>query len=243
MRAVIAAAGRGKRLMPLTAETPKPLIPIQGTRLLEYILRGLRWAGILEAIIVVRHLGDKIKEAYGSGSELGMKLEYVWQAGPDGTGSAVLAAEALVGEELFMLVWGDVLMDPENYRRIQAVYSARPCDLLSGLNWLDDPSTGAAVYVDEDRIADIEEKPRAGRARTHWNQAGLFVCTKEVPAALRECGLSLRDEIEFTSAVQNLISSGRDVRWMPVEGFWSDVGTPEALARLNAESAVKDLLR
>ena len=243
MKAIIAAAGRGKRLMPLTAEIPKPLIPIQGTPLLEYLLRGLRWAGVSEAVIVVRYVGEKVRQVFGGGSAIGIKLDYAWQTGPDGTGSALLAAENLVGEEPFMLLWGDVLMDPENYRRIQAAYSANPCDLLSGLNWLDDPSTGAAVYVDGDRIVDIEEKPDSAGARTHWNQAGLFVCTKEVLAAVRACGLSPRGEIEFTSAVQRLISSGRNVRWMPVEGFWSDVGTPEALARLTADPAVKHLLR
>ena len=245
MKAVVAAAGRGKRLMPLTADIPKPLIPIQGTPLLEYLLRGLCWAGVSEAVVVVRYLGEKVRQAFGDGSQLGIELTYAWQAGPDGTGSALLAAESLVGEEPFMLLWGDVLMDPENYRRIQAAYSACPCDLLSGLNWLDDPSTGAAVYVDGDRIVDIEEKPDSAGSSTHWNQAGLFVCAREVIAAARECGLSPREEVEFTSAVQRLIryDSPRRIRWMPVEGFWSDVGTPEALARLNADPAVKHLLR
>ncbi len=243
MKAVIVAAGRGKRMMPLTAELPKPLLPIQGTRLLDYLLRGLRWSGVSDIIIVTRYLSEMIEETYADGASLGVRLRYASQTGPDGTGSALLAAEGLTGEEPFMLLWGDILMDPENYCRILATYAAHPCDLLSTLNWLDDLSTGAAVYVDENRITAIQEKPAQGAATTRWNQAGLFACTKEVFAAVRECGLSPRGEIEFTAGVERLIDLGKDVRWMPLEGFWSDVGTPKALDGLNADPAVAELLR
>ena len=219
--------------MPLTADTPKPLLPLQSVPLLTYLLKGLKMCGIREAVIVIRYLGEKIIEAFGDGSELGMSLEYAWQTGHNGTGSAVLAASELVGDEPFLLTWGDVLMDPENYRRILGAYADHPCDLLSGLNWLDDPSTGASVSVDSDRIISIVEKPPVGTARSNWNQAGLFICTKHVLDAMRASELSPRGEIEFTSGVQILLADGRDVRWSPVEGLWSDVGTPEALAYLN----------
>ena len=243
MKAVIIAAGRGKRMMPLTGEIPKPLVPIRGTPLLEYSLRGLRWAGILHVLVVIRYLGERIQEAYGDGSALGMKLDYAWQTGPDGTGSALLAAEELLGDEPFMLLWGDILMDPENYVRIQKAHMSYSCDLLSTLNWVEDTSNGAAVYARGDRITGIEEKPAPGSARTHWNQAGLFVCTKDIFAAVRKSGVSTRGELEFTSGVQTMIKGGRDVRWMRLGGFWSDVGTPEALDRLQEEPAVAALLR
>lgn len=243
MKAVIVAAGEGKRLMPLTAETPKPLLRIGGTPILTYLLRGLRWAGVTDALIVVRHLGEKIIDFYGDGAALGMNLEYAWQDGPNGTGSALLAAEPYVGGDPFLLLWGDVLMSPENYRRIVDAYQAHPCDLLSGLNRLDDPSTGASVCVDGDWIVSIIEKPPPGTAVSDLNQAGLFVCTSEVSAAMRRCGLSPRGEIEFTSGVQLLLAEGRDVRWMPVKGFWSDTGTHELLSYLESSPHIVDLLR
>lgn len=243
MKAVIVAAGRGKRLMPLTADTPKPLLRIQGTPLIEYLLRGLRWADVQDVVIVIRYLGEKIQESLGDGSSLGMRIGYVWQTGPDGTGSAVLAAQEAVGDEPFMLLWGDILMDPDNYRRIQSVYAERPCSLLSTLNWMDDPSSGASVCFEGDRLVSIHEKPLPGTAPSHWNQAGLFVCTDEVLGAMRQVGLSERGEIEFTSGVQKLLHDGRDVRCMLLEGFWSDVGTPDVLARLQQDPQVPKLLR
>ena len=245
MKAVIVAAGRGKRLMPLTAHTPKPLLRVHGVPLIQYLLHGLRSARVKEVVIVIRYLGERIREALGDGSVLGMKISYVEQVGPDGTGSAALSVEDAVGDEPFMLLWGDILMHPSNYTRIQDVYREHPSDLLSTLNWLDDPSSGASVCVDGDRITSIIEKPPADCPPSHWNQAGLFVCTRGVFAALHEIGLSPRGEIEFTAGVQRMIEKGLDVRCMliPRGDFWSDVGTPEILAALNAEADVRGLLR
>lgn len=245
MKAVIVAAGRGKRMMPLTANAPKPLLQIRGVPILEYLARGLRWSGVNDILVVVRYLGEMIGQAFGDGASLGVNLSYVRQSGPDGTGSAVLSVEDMVGEEPFMLLWGDILMEPDNYRRIQELYAEHPCDLLSTLNWMDDPSSGASVSVEDDRIISIMEKPPADSPPSHWNQAGLFVCTHEVLGALHECGLSPRGEIEFTAGVQKLIEKGRDVRCMqlPRGSFWSDVGTPAVLAELNNNSALASLLR
>lgn len=242
MKALILAAGRGKRLMPYTSKMPKPLVNVQGRPLLDYILLGLRKADISDAVIVVRHLGDQIMERYGDGTSMELRIEYVRQDGYEGTGSAVLAAAGILAGQHFLLLWGDVLMDVRNYRRIREAYYTATCDLLSGLNWLDDLRGGAAVSVQGDRIIGIEEKPTERLQDQHWNQAGLFVCGQAIFSALGECSLSPRGEIEFTSAVERLIANQRDVRWMPIEGFWSDVGTPEALERLEAGPPIFDLL-
>lgn len=231
--------------MPLTADTPKPLLPVHGTPIIEYLLRGLKWAGVTDIVIVVRYLGDKIREHYGDGSAIGMSISYVEQHDVAGTGAALLSVEDVVGGEPFMLLWGDVLMDPDNYSRIQQLYAAHPCDLISTLNWMDDPSSGASVVTEDGRIVKIIEKPPAGTAPSNWNQAGLFICTRAMFDALHQCGLSPRGEIEFTAGVQQLLDGGKNVRCMfiPQDGFWSDVGTPELLSSLNAAPGVRDLLR
>lgn len=234
MKAVVVAAGRGNRMMPLTADTPKPLLPLHGRPILEHILLGLKNAGIEDVLVVVNYLAEKIEDYFGDGSKLGMRISYVEQTGPMGTGSALLAAESYVGGEPFMLLWGDVLMGSHDYRRLQKLYAQHPCDLISSLNWMDDPCAGSSNEVEGDRIVRIVEKPAPGTAKSNWNQAGLFICTTAVIEAMKACGLSPRGEIEFTAGVQFLLDQGRDVRWMPVEGFWSDVGTPEILAALEA---------
>ncbi len=245
MRAVIVAAGRGKRLMPLTANTPKPLLPVHGVPIIEYLLRGLRASGVRDVTIVVRYLGAQIRDHYGDGTSLGMKISYVEQGEVMGTGAALLSVEDVVGDEPFMLLWGDILMDSEHYQRIQDLFQEHPCDLISTLNWMDDPSAGASVVTEDGRIIKIIEKPPKGNAPSNWNQAGLFICTKAVLDAMRKCGLSPRGEIEFTAGVQRLLDDGKVVRcmYLPRYDFWSDVGTPEVLAALNADPKVRELLR
>ncbi len=245
MLAVIVAAGRGRRLMPLTADTPKPLLTVDGTPIIEYLLRGLKWAGVTDVIVVVRYLGDRIRAAYGDGSACGMNISYVEQHEIAGTGAAVLSVEDVVGDEPFLLLWGDVLMAPENYLRIQELHAAHSSPLRSALNWMDDPSAGASVVTEDDRIVAIYEKPPLGSAPSNWNQAGLFVCGREIFGGMRACGLSPRGEVEFTAGVEELLSKREDVRCMfiPQGGFWSDVGTPEALAALNADPSVRQLLK
>jgi dTDP-glucose pyrophosphorylase len=136
-------------------------------------------------------------------------------------------------------------MDPDNYERIKDIFEERPCDLISTLNWMDDPCAGASVETEDGRIVKITEKPRQGTAVSNWNQAGLFVCTGAMFSAMRACGLSPRGEIEFTAGVQKLLDQGRNVRcmYLPRDGFWSDVGTPEILSALNADPDVQALLR
>ena len=74
MKAVVLAAGEGVRLRPLTLTRPKHLIPVGGKPLLEHLLISLKTAGIDEALIVVHYMADKIKEHFGNGAHLGMKL-------------------------------------------------------------------------------------------------------------------------------------------------------------------------
>lgn len=236
MKAVLVAAGRGMRMMPLTADTPKPLLMLHGRPILEHILRGLSRSRVEDVLLVVSYLGERISDYFGDGSALGLRIDYVQQTGPTGTGSAVLSAESWVADQPFMLLWGDILMCSNNYVRLREAYAEHPCDLLSGLNWIDDPHAGSSNEVEDDRIVRIIEKPAPGTSRSNWNQAGLFVCTRAVLRALKRCGLSPRGEIEFTAGVHIMIEQGSDVRWMPIEGFWSDVGTPETLAQLEASN-------
>jgi hypothetical protein len=135
---------------------------VAGRPILEHILRGLKAAGIGEAAVVVGHLGEQIEAHFGGGAGLGMALGYRRQTRLDGTARAALLARDLLQEEPFVLTWGDILTDWANYRRLLETFRADPCDALLGLNEVDDPAAGAAVYREGDRVSDIVEKPPPG---------------------------------------------------------------------------------
>lgn len=236
-RAVVLAAGRGTRMMPLTADRPKPLIPVAGRPILERILLGLRAAGIEEAIIVHGYLGAMIEAYFGTGTRVGLRLSYCAQQTQDGTAGAVRLTEVLCAGEPFLLHWGDILVSPENYLRLLAAYTASPVPPagLVGMNWVEDPWAGAAVYREDGRVTAIVEKPPPGTSTTHWNNAGVLVLGPHVWPYLHRITPSARGEYEFTDVVRGMLAGGERVLGCEFVGFWSDVGTPEVVAALNAD--------
>jgi NDP-sugar pyrophosphorylase family protein len=236
MRAVALAAGRGIRLMPLTQDRPKPMLPIAGRPILEHILSGLEQrAGIREFVVVIGHRGEVIRACLGDGGDRGWRIRYVAQGELPGTGAAARAARDEVPAGPFFLCFGDILTDPEHYALLLRRYREQPCDALLGLSWLEEIERGGAVERAGDRIRRIVEKPPPGTAPSHWNQAGISIFTETLWPALESLSPTARGEYELTTAVEAMIEAGRDVRGVELPGFWSDVGSLEELERARRE--------
>lgn len=241
--AVLLAAGRGTRLGRLTASTPKPMLPVAGTPLIEHIARGLADAGIMRIVIVVGYLGDQIVE-WGAGFARQlphMTVVAIAQDRLSGTAAALLAARDIVkGDDSFIFGWGDVLMDPANYRRFMARTETRDFDLLLAVNRTKDPWRGAAVYLSADmRVTRLVEKPPAGASATNWNNSGLFAANQLIFDYAARLEPSARGELELPQAIAAMIADHRVVRAIDVRGFWSDIGTPADLeaARMRLRSS------
>jgi len=246
VKALALAAGRGTRLRPLTDHTPKPVLEVAGRPVLEHILRGLRAAGVAEAMVVVGHLGEQVEARFGDGARLGMRLHYRRQAALSGTAAAALLAEDWLGDRPFALTWGDILTDWGNYRRLLDTFRREPCDALLGLNEVEDPAAGAAVYREGSRITRIVEKPRPGTSTTRWNNAGVMVLTPAVWPILKGLQASARGEYELPQGIGTMVREGHRVCGVEFEGFWSDVGRPEDVALLtdlHARGRLSDELR
>ncbi|MBI2964069.1 MAG: NTP transferase domain-containing protein [Deltaproteobacteria bacterium] len=232
---VILAAGRGTRMKGLTESLPKPMLPVAGRPLLEHILLALRAAGIERFVLVTGYRAERIERYFGDGRRFAVRIAYRRQEVRDGTARALLLARDAVDSRAFVLAWGDILTERSNYPSMLAKFAALRADGLLGVNWVEDPCRGAAVYVGEDgRIERIVEKPPPGTAATHWNNAGIAVFSSAVfehAAAVRP---SPRSEYEIPEAIAAMIAAGLAVHAFPLEGFWSDVGTPQDLERAEA---------
>jgi NDP-sugar pyrophosphorylase family protein len=233
--AVLLAAGRGTRMKELTDELPKPMLPIAGRPLLEHILEALVAAGIVRYVIVTGYHAERIESHFGDGSRLGCAIRYRRQEVRDGTARALLLGREDVGARPFLLGWGDILTARSNYPALLETFRSTGCDLLLGVNWVEDPHRGAAVYVSDDgRIERIVEKPPPGTAGTHWNNAGIAVARPVLFDEVARVGPSPRGEYEIPDAVTRMIDTGRHVHAFPLQGEWLDVGTPQDLARAEA---------
>jgi NDP-sugar pyrophosphorylase family protein len=246
-KAVLLAGGRGTRLGDLTAHTPKPLLEVAGEPILAHMLGALAQVGIEEAIIVTGYLAEQIEQFCSRfAAEHGaLNVVTVPQPSINGTGGAMLAATPLLGaEQAFLFGWGDVLMDVEFYERFASCARSTEYDLMLALNRVRDPYRGAAVYVDDSmRVTRIVEKPAAGTSTTCWNNAGLFASTPRLFQYVGRLAPSERGELELPLAIAAMIDDGLQIRAIELRGFWSDVGTPEDLARVRRQFRLRQAPR
>ena len=234
MKGVILAAGKGTRMLPLTERRPKPLVPVLDRPILEHIVVGARDAGVDEIALIIQHLGEAVIDHFGDGNRLGVRIEYIWQGEPRGTGHAALMAEDFVAGEPFFMSWGDILVPPENYQAVVRAFQEDEPDAVLSLNYVEDPFEGAAVYQEDGYVTRIQEKPPKGTSTTTWNNAGVFVYRPAFFDRLRQLTPSVRGEIELPDAVQAMIREGRRIRAVKLEGYWSDVARPATVLELNA---------
>lgn len=224
---MILAAGRGTRMAGLTEDRPKPMLPLRGKPLLEHILDRLREAAFQEALIVTGYRAEVIESYF---ADYPMKLAYRRQQTIDGTARAALLAREFCGEDSFLLTYGDILTEPQDYTAMaEMLESDADASAVLAVKWVDDPCEGAAVYEEAGRATRIIEKPPRGTSATRWNSAGSYTFRPEIFNELERVPLSPRGEYEITSAIQQLITSGKRVLLHALAGAWRDVGRPSDL--------------
>src|SRR5438876_10298680 len=231
-KAIILAAGRGTRMGDLTADLPKPMLLAGGRPILERLLDRLVQAGYSEALIVTGYRAEAIEDYFRA---FPLPLRFVRQSPINGTATAALLARGFVGSQDFLLTFGDILTGASSYRGILERLQREPAaDAVVGVKEVDDPYQGAAVYADEDgRVTHMVEKPPRGASTTRWNSAGIYAFRPSIFEELQRTPLSPRGEYELTSAVAQLIESGKLARLFPIEGAWCDIGRPEDLGAVN----------
>ena len=232
-RAVLLAAGRGTRMRELTAELPKPMIKVRGKPILLHIIEGLQAAGVKNFLIIVGYHGDAVRSYFGDGTCFGLEIKYVTQIVQDGTGRVVGLARDFVGQSAFVLSYGDILIDPVNYKSI--VDLADDVQAIVSVRQNEDVSKGGAVFVNEAMaVTDVREKAKAGELTSRWYNAGVYAFRPSIFEFTAKLEPSPRREYELTDAIRAMAQSGKKVQALELEGEWADVRDPEILARLNS---------
>ncbi|OFX13966.1 MAG: hypothetical protein A2Z18_05750 [Armatimonadetes bacterium RBG_16_58_9] len=232
MKAVILAAGKGTRMGDLTRNTPKPLIEIAGKPMIEHVIGYIVESGVSEFVLTTRYLSDKVRGCLGDGARLGARIQYVEQSGRYGTGAALLEARDIVGYDPVMMTFADIMTPAANYAGALATFREKGGVAVTTLNWVDDPSRGGAVEIDEDgRVCGIVEKPPKGQAPSNWNSAGIFVFEPIIFQYLEAIKPSPRGEYELPDAMNAMIDDGLAIYPYYLKGAWIDVGRPEDIHR------------
>jgi NDP-sugar pyrophosphorylase family protein len=231
-KAVVLAAGRGTRMRELTNELPKPMMAVRGKPILQHIIEGIRDAGVKRVLLVVGYRAEVVRQAFRDGSALGVRIEYVTQEVQDGTGKVVELARDFVGSDPFLLLYGDILVEPSNYQRL--VRLKPEVEAIVSVKENEDVSKGGAVFLNEEfELVDLREKPQPGEPTSPWYNAGLYIFRPGIFDFTTRLERSPRGEYELTDAIRALAQSGKKVRALELSGDWFDVRDPEVLAHLN----------
>jgi UDP-N-acetylglucosamine diphosphorylase / glucose-1-phosphate thymidylyltransferase / UDP-N-acetylgalactosamine diphosphorylase / glucosamine-1-phosphate N-acetyltransferase / galactosamine-1-phosphate N-acetyltransferase len=214
LQAVILAAGKGSRIYPMAVSKPKPLIEIANKPVLEHTL-GQMVGLVTEAIIVVGYKKDMIIEHLGDNYK-GIKLRYVIQENPKGTGQAVLITKPFITGK-FLVVNGDDLFSRKD---MHSIAHCRNCILVK---YKEDASAFGAVVVKDGMAIDIVEKSK--EFVSNFVNTGMYCFSPEVFPILETLKPSPRAEYELTDAVKVLAAQGK-MHAEEVQGHWIPVGYP-----------------
>ena len=167
MKAVILAGGFGKRLRPLTEDTPKPLLKIIDKPIIAWQIEWLKKYGIDEMIICAGYLREKVIEELGNGCKFGVKIGYVVEDEPLGTGGAIKNTEIFLrNEEGFYVLNGDVLtnLNPLKLKDIDEKY-------VGSIALVQLKSPYGIIETEDDVIVNFREKPLI---KEYWINAGIY---------------------------------------------------------------------
>lgn len=222
---LVMAGGRGTRLGPLTAELPKPMLPVAGRPILERIVLHLVGCGIRRVLLSVNYLGHVIEEHFGTGSAFGCRIDYVREE-PDrplGTGGplGLLPGLGLAPDRPLLVMNGDLVTDCAVGDLLDA-HEAGACAATVAVSQYSHQVPFGVVRTVDGRLAEIVEKPVSS-----WPvNAGVYVVEPRllprVPAG---------ELFPITALLDDCLRRGERVGVWQMPGDWLDIGRPAELAR------------
>jgi len=222
MKAVVLAAGKGKRMHPLTKKKPKALVKLKGKPLLEHVLAGFEKAGVKETIVVIGFLGEKIEKKFGK--KFGkMKLSYVDQRVQMGTAHAVLQMKKKLRGK-FLVGHADVIVKPSLWKKLM---EKKGFDAVITLRKDKHPEKFGVAVTKGKRLEKIVEKPKDKKLGNLVNAAA-YLFGQKIFSALEKTKVSKRGEFELTDSINILAAKGK-TGFVVYKGKCLDIGSIKEL--------------
>jgi mannose-1-phosphate guanylyltransferase len=223
--AVLLVGGKGTRLRPLTVTTPKPLLPTAGVPFVHHQLAMLRAAGVEHVVLATSYRPEDFRTGLGDGSALGMRVDYMHEDEPRGTGGAIRNVSALLEggpDDAVVVLNADVLSGHDLVAQLAAHHDA-DADVTLHLTEVADPRAFGCVPIDgAGRVTAFLEKMPA--PVTNRINAGCYVFRRSVIDAIPPDRKVSVERETFPA----LVSSGAHVLGFCEQAYWLDVGTPAA---------------
>src|ERR1700761_6134646 len=210
------AGGEGTRLRPMTANQPKPLLPVANRPIMEHVLRLLKRHGFDETVVTVQFLAALVRNYFGDGEEFGMSLQYATEAMPLGTAGSVRNAEDALRDEPFL-----VLFHKDKGALVTVALAKVPDPLEFGI----------VITEDDGQIQRFLEKPTWGQVFSDTVNTGIYVMEPEVLAEVPP-----GEVVDWSGDVfPALLKRGAPLFGYISDGYWEDVGTHESYLKAQAD--------
>jgi mannose-1-phosphate guanylyltransferase len=221
MQALILAGGEGTRLRPLTSTVPKPVVPLVDRPFITYMIEWLRSHGVDDVILACGFLAADVRSVLGDGLSLGLRLRYVEEPRPLGTGGALKYAQDLLADR-FLMLNGDVLTDLDLNAQL-AQHERTGARATLALVAVEDPSAYGLVECRSDNsVQAFIEKPAPGEAVTNLISAGVYVLERDILEQMAPAGKNTSIERDVFPLLVD-----RGLYGYAGAGYWLDIGTPE----------------
>lgn len=236
-KAIVLAAGKGTRLMPLTLAVPKEMIRVGIRPVIEHAIEVLKAGGIKDILIIVGRKKEAIMDYLGSGERLGVNIYYRIQDNPKGTAHAVYYGRDFIGSEDFVVMYGDNYFKPyDALKDVVKFHESRKADATLVLHPVKDPRRFGVVKINEKgKVLYMIEKPSLEEAKSYkvndvyLNIAGLLVLKSVVFDYIKKTKLGANDEIWLTDSIELLRRDGYKIFGFVFSGRRYDIGTFESL--------------
>jgi UDP-N-acetylglucosamine diphosphorylase/glucosamine-1-phosphate N-acetyltransferase len=224
LKAVILAAGEGNRMRPLTYNRPKVMLPIANKPIIEHLLVEAEKAGIKDFIFIVGYHDEQIRNYFGSGDRWGVNIKYSTQRKQLGTADALRMIEGMV-DGRFLMLNGDIIVNQKDIKSL----TSKDNNTMS-LFEVDNTEGLGLVEIENDRVVRIHEK--VGKPPSNLANAGMYLFTPDIFAAISQTPTSPRGEYELTDSLQLLIDQGSSVLYQKID-YWLDTSFPWDLLSAN----------
>lgn len=232
--AILLVGGFGTRLMPLTRNTPKPMLTVAGIPVTEHQILMAKAAGITEIVLATSYLSDVFTPYFGDGSQWGMKIQYAVEKEPLGTGGAIRnAAQLLHTDQSVVVLNGDVISAHNLAEQIRQ-HEANGADVTLHLTQVEDARAFGCVPTDsQGRVTAFLEKME--NPVTDQINAGCYVFN---PQTIESIPLNTVVSVERESFPQ-LVNDHAKIFGYIENAYWLDIGTPKALLKASVDIVLR----
>ncbi|MHA1214576.1 MAG: bifunctional sugar-1-phosphate nucleotidylyltransferase/acetyltransferase [Candidatus Hodarchaeales archaeon] len=236
MEALILAAGKGTRLLPITKNLPKPLIPLGGRPLLAHILDTLN--GKVDAVsILIGYEANQIQSVIDS-NDYTFKIHWVFQEQQLGTGHAVQQCQDFIKSDNFIMMFGDIYTSHKTLLEFLNHVSTSKKDVFHFAAFsVNNPEKYGCLEIQNDELVRIHEKSK--NPASNYINAGIMTLPASIFDTLANIQKSQRGEFELTDAINREIENGTRFKVFYIQDLWTDIGYPWHVLEANKHKMIE----